>query len=64
MPDVKTANRPAATAGKAEVLQVKGLQAWYGESHILHGQNLRGCLLGGGFGHFQISHDRPPDRLP
>ena len=29
----------AATAGNA-LLQIKGLQAWYGESHILHGVDL------------------------
>jgi len=37
MPEAKTAVRPAANAGGAQVLQVKDLQAWYGESHILHG---------------------------
>ena len=30
--------QPAAEAGKA-VLSVENLQAWYGESHILHGVN-------------------------
>jgi branched-chain amino acid transport system ATP-binding protein len=36
MPD--TATRPAATNGTgAPVLAVQNLQAWYGESHILHG---------------------------
>ncbi len=37
MPEAKTAARPAAGAGVAQVLQVRDLQAWYGESHILHG---------------------------
>src|ERR1700735_1580624 len=40
MADVKTAGattaKPAPDAGKA-VLSVQNLQAWYGESHILHG---------------------------
>jgi branched-chain amino acid transport system ATP-binding protein len=39
MPEVKTAARPAAQASGAQVLSVKDLQAWYGESHILHGIN-------------------------
>src|ERR1700760_4710505 len=30
--------KPASGAG-AQVLQVQDLQAWYGESHILHGMN-------------------------
>ncbi|MBR0756355.1 ABC transporter ATP-binding protein [Bradyrhizobium jicamae] len=38
MPEAKLADKPA-TAGGAEVLSVKDLQAWYGESHILHGIN-------------------------
>jgi branched-chain amino acid transport system ATP-binding protein len=25
---------------REEVLQVRGLNAWYGESHVLHGMNL------------------------
>jgi branched-chain amino acid transport system ATP-binding protein len=37
MPEVNTATRPAAKADGAHVLAVKDLQAWYGESHILHG---------------------------
>jgi len=32
------ANKTAAGAG-TPVLEVKDLQAWYGESHILHGIN-------------------------
>ncbi|MBR0935538.1 ABC transporter ATP-binding protein [Bradyrhizobium jicamae] len=38
MAEAKLAEAPAAAAG-AEVLAVKDLQAWYGESHILHGIN-------------------------
>ncbi len=38
MPDLKMAEAAAKTAG-AEVLSVSDLQAWYGESHILHGIN-------------------------
>src|SRR5215467_8679283 len=37
MPEVRTAAKPAAQAGGAQVLSVRDLQAWYGESHILHG---------------------------
>jgi branched-chain amino acid transport system ATP-binding protein len=43
MPDLKmaeTAARSAATsAAAAQVLSVQNLEAWYGESHILHGIN-------------------------
>ena len=42
MPDLKMADtviRPAAATGAAPVLAVQDLQAWYGESHILHGIN-------------------------
>ena len=28
---------PVATAGTAPLLKVRGLEAWYGESHVLHG---------------------------
>jgi len=42
MPEVKmaaaTVTTPAAAAGK-KVLSVQNLQAWYGESHVLHGIN-------------------------
>ena len=38
MAEAKLAEAPAKAAG-AEVLAVKDLQAWYGESHILHGIN-------------------------
>jgi branched-chain amino acid transport system ATP-binding protein len=41
MPELKmagaSATKPAATAGAAAVLSVQNLEAWYGESHILHG---------------------------
>jgi branched-chain amino acid transport system ATP-binding protein len=42
MADLKTADTAttaAAPAAAAPVLSVKDLQAWYGESHILHGIN-------------------------
>src|SRR6201994_1686519 len=39
MPEVKLAEAPAADPAAAEVLSVKNLEAWYGESHILHGMN-------------------------
>jgi len=41
MPEVKMARAPAANAASsaAEVLSVQNLEAWYGESHILHGVN-------------------------
>jgi branched-chain amino acid transport system ATP-binding protein len=42
MPDVKMADaaKSAASPGAAApVLSVEGLEAWYGESHILHGIN-------------------------
>jgi len=34
---LETAAIPAATAAASPLLAVKGLNAWYGESHILHG---------------------------
>src|SRR3978361_1928179 len=38
MADLKTAAATAAKSGSATpVLSVENLQAWYGESHILHG---------------------------
>src|ERR1700749_2912301 len=37
MPEVKMA--PAATTANGQVLSVQNLEAWYGESHILHGIN-------------------------
>jgi branched-chain amino acid transport system ATP-binding protein len=42
MPDLKMADpatRPAPSGAGAPVLSVKNLEAWYGESHILHGIN-------------------------
>ena len=39
MAEVQTAAKPAAQASGAQVLSVKNLQAWYGESHILHGMD-------------------------
>ena len=38
MAEAIVAQRPAAIA--TTVLNVKGLQAWYNESHILHGVDL------------------------
>jgi branched-chain amino acid transport system ATP-binding protein len=41
MPEVMTATRPGSTAAASggTILDVKNLEAWYGESHILHGMN-------------------------
>src|ERR1700752_3236445 len=39
MPDVRLAEAPAKTATGGEILSVSNLEAWYGESHILHGVN-------------------------
>jgi branched-chain amino acid transport system ATP-binding protein len=41
MPDVQLAEAPGkpATATGGEILSVSNLEAWYGESHILHGIN-------------------------
>src|SRR3954463_165693 len=43
MADLKMADSPAKSApvagSPAQVLSVKNLEAWYGESHILHGIN-------------------------
>src|SRR3569832_2034700 len=39
MPEVKMAEAPKATVAAAQVLGVQNLEAWYGESHILHGMN-------------------------
>jgi branched-chain amino acid transport system ATP-binding protein len=40
MPEVTMATRaPAAASDAGTVLGVKNLEAWYGESHILHGMN-------------------------
>jgi branched-chain amino acid transport system ATP-binding protein len=35
-----TMGKPAAAAGAAPLLSVRGLEAWYGESHVLHGVDL------------------------
>src|ERR1043166_6045647 len=37
MPEVTRAERPVAAAAGNPVLAVDNLEAWYGESHILHG---------------------------
>ncbi|MFT4117263.1 ABC transporter ATP-binding protein [Bradyrhizobium sp.] len=39
MPETATAEAPAKAATGGNVLQVRNLEAWYGESHILHGIN-------------------------
>jgi branched-chain amino acid transport system ATP-binding protein len=39
MPEVQTAARPVPAAAAGQVLAVQNLEAWYGESHILHGIN-------------------------
>src|ERR1700755_805105 len=39
MAEAKMADRTVTAAGRAPVLAVDNLQAWYGESHILHGIN-------------------------
>jgi len=39
MPEVKMAEAPAAGFAARQVLNVQNLEAWYGESHILHGIN-------------------------
>src|SRR6188474_1799600 len=36
MAEAMTATRPAAGQGGA-MLEISGLEAWYGESHVLHG---------------------------
>src|SRR6201993_1969805 len=41
MPDVQMAEAPAKTATGGEILSVANLEAWYGESHILHGINFK-----------------------
>ncbi|RQH15047.1 ABC transporter ATP-binding protein [Bradyrhizobium sp. RP6] len=37
MPDTAIAEAPARAASGGNILQVRNLEAWYGESHILHG---------------------------
>src|SRR6201997_3025821 len=39
MAEAKMADRTVSAAGRAPVLAVENLEAWYGESHILHGIN-------------------------
>ncbi|BAR61377.1 branched-chain amino acid transport system ATP-binding protein [Bradyrhizobium diazoefficiens] len=39
MPDTAIAEAPAKAASGGNILQVRNLEAWYGESHILHGIN-------------------------
>ena len=40
MPEVMTATPPVTTAASGgTILDVKNLEGWYGESHILHGMN-------------------------
>ena len=39
MPDTAIAEAPATAATGGNILQVRNLEAWYGESHILHGIN-------------------------
>ena len=34
---IEAARSPAATQSSAPMLKVRGLEAWYGESHVLHG---------------------------
>jgi branched-chain amino acid transport system ATP-binding protein len=43
MPEATAAPLGAQATGGASVLEVKGLQAWYSESHILHGVDLDVC---------------------
>ncbi|WP_027535193.1 ABC transporter ATP-binding protein [Bradyrhizobium sp. WSM3983] len=39
MPETAMAEAPAKAATGGNILQVRNLEAWYGESHILHGIN-------------------------
>src|SRR3954449_4092984 len=39
MAETATAEAPAKAASGGNLLQVRNLEAWYGESHILHGIN-------------------------
>src|SRR5882757_771842 len=39
MAETKMADRTVTAAGRTPVLKVQNLEAWYGESHILHGVN-------------------------
>ncbi len=40
MPETALAPEPAAESAAAPLLAIQGLNAWYGESHVLHGVNL------------------------
>ena len=40
MPETAMADAPAKAATGGNILQVRNLEAWYGESHILHGINI------------------------
>src|SRR6201995_4265027 len=42
MAEAKMAERTVTAAGRAPVLAVENLEAWYGESHILHGITFNG----------------------
>ena len=37
MAEARLADKPAATHAAKSLLRVKGLEGWYGESHVLHG---------------------------
>ncbi|MFX5714103.1 ATP-binding cassette domain-containing protein, partial [Acinetobacter baumannii] len=39
MPETAMAEAPVKAATGGNILEVRNLQAWYGESHILHGIN-------------------------
>ncbi|MGJ4889524.1 ABC transporter ATP-binding protein [Bradyrhizobium sp. HKCCYLR20261] len=39
MPEVMTATKTGQAAATSTILDVKNLESWYGESHILHGMN-------------------------
>ena len=39
MPEVMTAAKPGQAAATSTILDVKNLESWYGESHIIHGMN-------------------------
>jgi branched-chain amino acid transport system ATP-binding protein len=39
MLEVMTANKPGSAGATGTILDVKNLESWYGESHILHGMN-------------------------
>jgi len=40
MAEVIAASRPTAGAAGPALLEVRGLEAWYGESHVLHGVDI------------------------